>query len=142
MDNINFKRGILAPLIASALAPAILLGICLHLITRSDAIAQKLFPNENPGPTQIERAIYRVAFTSIGILILAWTFPTFVHAVGNTFIENADSNIWPDDFYNQFTFYNLPYIVAFGVQFGLAAYLVRGAPHLVKWQTSRSEHAG
>ena len=138
----NYQRGILAPLIASALAPAITLGICWYLITGSDSIAQRLFPDESPDSTQTERAIYRVVFTSMGILMLVSTFPSFIHAIGNTFVENAESNLWPDDFYNQFTFYNLPYIVAFIVQFALAIYLIIGAPRLIRWQTSRNSDAG
>ena len=138
---LNYQRGILAPLIASALAPAITLGICRYLITGSDRIAQRMFPEDVPDSTQTERAIYRVVFTSIGILLLVSTFPSFIHAIGNTFVENANSNVWPDDFYNQFTFYNLPYIFALIVQFAIGVYLIMGARRLIWWHTCRNTDA-
>ncbi len=138
----SYQRGLLPPLLSSAIAPLITLGICWYLIVNSDSIAQRLFPDDVPTSTQIERAIYRVVFTCVGILILVSTFPSFIHAIGNTFINNREFNMWPDDLYNQFTFHNLPYVVAFIVQFSLAIYLIVGAPHFIRWQVSRAGDAG
>jgi hypothetical protein len=134
----NFQRGIVPPLVASAFAPFVTLAICWHLIVNSDSMARRLFPNDNPLHTEIESAIYRVAFTSIGLLILVTTLPAFIHAIGYEFVANADSNFWPGDFYDNFTLYNLPHIIAFTLQFAVAIYLIVGAPHLIKWQVSRS----
>lgn len=136
-----FERGILAPLMASALAPIITICICGYVVTKADLIARRLFPDLNPTCFQIERAIYRVAFTSIGLVILAFTLPSFVHAIGNAFITSSESSNWPVAIVEQFALVNLPDIVAFVFQFWLATYLLIGAPALIRWQISRVPYA-
>ncbi len=62
-------------LVSATIAPIILLVLAFVLIRSSDRFARKLLPDDTLGIPTFESAIYRVAFTVCGVLVLSWALP-------------------------------------------------------------------
>lgn len=137
----HFNSGLIPPLVGMMIAPAISIAISWLLIARSDEIAQKVFPDDHPVASGVERAMYRVMFTGVGVLVLSGTIPQFVRAFGLTINEQFISGeiMWAYEPIDSLTLFNLPFVIAFAFQFAIGTYLVCGAPHLVRWQLKRSK---
>ena len=118
------------------IAPLCMLALAFVLIRYCDFFARKILPVEAIDLPKFEAAIYRVAFTGCGVLVLSWALPTAVLILTNFTMLSADQipSEW-EQFVSQSTW---PQLVYFGVQTALAVYLIVGAPHFVKWQVARN----
>lgn len=118
--------------------PVLSIFVSWYLISKSNAIANRLLPDEEPTPGQVEVAMYRVALTAVAVLVFSDAIPQFLRVTGLVLINNYEQGA---GFHleQSFSIYNLPDLIAFFVQIGVATYLLFGAPQLVKWQMSRSK---
>ena len=126
------------PVILSMLvSPTISLAVSWYLVANSNRISQRLFPECDPTPDQIERAMYRVTLTAVAVLVITGTLSRFIHAFGLTVIEQYElDNAFALE--QTFSYWNAPYLIAFAFKLVVGAYLICGAPHLVNWQMQQS----
>ncbi len=125
-------------LLSATIAPALLLILAFVMIRFSDRFARQILPTESVEIPVFESAIYRVAFTACGVLVLSWAIPRIGQILSNVVAMN--SNAFPDDMNAGMTESNWPSLIYFCIQSTIAGYLIWGAPHLVKWQVARSRN--
>ena len=125
-------------LLSATIAPVLLLILALVMIRFSDRFAHKLLPTESVGFPTFESAIYRVAFTVCGVLVLSWALPRIAQILSNIAVMKSDT--LPNDMHAELTQSNWISLIYFCLQSAIAVYLIWGAPHLVKWQVNRSSN--
>ncbi|MEM7457609.1 MAG: hypothetical protein AAF456_24985 [Planctomycetota bacterium] len=128
-DQISF-------LVSVAIAPCILLFLAYKLIRNSDQLARKLVPEGSNDVSTIEAAIYRVILTACGVVVLSWALPQIGQVLSNIIVTQQED--YPPEFRGMLTESNWGGIVYFCIQSAIGAYLIWGAPHLVKWQVDRA----
>jgi len=95
-------------LVSATIAPAILLILSFVMIRFSDRFSRKLLPDESLGVPAFESAIYRVAFTVCGVLVLSWALPRIGQILSNLAVMQA--NAVPDEMHAGLTNRCIPYL--------------------------------
>jgi len=110
--------------------PGILFVIGFTLVRRSHVITAFTAGEDNHQVMQWEPAAYKLASVFAGILVLAYSLPKFgvylIHMTTSyhTYIEDTPTS--------DFIVHIMPTIAWYFIQFSFAAYLLYGAPHLVR----------
>ena len=126
-------------MLSATIAPILLLTISFVMIRFSARFANKLLPSESVESQTLEAAIYRVAFTVSGVLVLSWALPRIAQILSNIAAMKFDAV--PENMHADLTESNWISLIYFCIQCGIAVYLIWGAPHLVKWQVNRSSNS-
>jgi len=115
-------------------APSVLLAGGYCLIRYSCYLSTRIAHSADQQLPSWEYAAYRLAFTFAGILVISWALPRLGQVALNlTSRDNPMSEEMRRSAWN-----SLLWLV---VQSAIGAYLVIGAPHIIKWQTRRSGEA-
>ena len=122
-------------LFSATIAPITLLILAFVMIRFSDRFARRLLPDDTVEIPIFESAIYRVAFTTCGVLVLSWALPRIGQILSN--IAVMKSKTLPNEMHTEFTESNWISLIYFCLQSAIAVYLIWGAPNLVKWQVQR-----
>ena len=125
---------ILWGLVGSLPAPTVLLvgGYCL--IRHSPYLTMWATRKADQQIPYGEYAAYRLAFTLAGILTISWALPRLGEVTVN--LASQDSPFGEE--YRRSAWNTLLWLV---VQCGIGAYLIIGAPHIIRWQHGRSDRA-
>ena len=113
--------------------PIALLACGGVLIRWCDRIAGRINPSSGELVAGLEKAAYTIASTFCGIMVLSSSIPNLAAIAVNMCISGA-----PDTIKDSLSRHNWTVGVYTLLQTAIGAYLLIGAPRIVKWQMARS----
>ena len=119
-------------IVATLVAPVVLC-ICAYIFVRyCHYFAARVAHLSKDRITYWEEAAYRLAFTVAGILLLAFSLPSLGQVVHNLMARN-----FSEEYRLHLVASAWAMTIRLSVQTAFGIYLLYGAPHIVKWQTTR-----